>query len=284
MRVTAGQVARVMPSDYALSEAERAQGYMLACAHTAASSEVTLGDASRPVARTTSPRRRSSPRCALQRLAPDTMLLHLQTPRTHRLRFLAGQAVTLGEKRRAGATTRTPGTGSRAAPATTATCFFVPATTPTRSPRSSPARCAPATGLAARPGGRFVLGDDAHPLVFARCDTGFAPVKSLIEHALSLDTAPSISLFWLATRADGHFQANQCRAWSEALDHFEFALSSHADAADGASQMASAIRADLFDIDCSFYVAGPQPFVERLCAELDAAGVPSLQVRAEVTR
>ena len=32
---------------------------------------------------------------ALRPLAPDTMLLHLQTPRTHRLRFLAGQAVTL---------------------------------------------------------------------------------------------------------------------------------------------------------------------------------------------
>ena len=28
-------------------------------------------------------------------LAPDTRLLHLQTPRTNRLRFLAGQSVTL---------------------------------------------------------------------------------------------------------------------------------------------------------------------------------------------
>ena len=59
------------------------------------------------------------------------------------------------------------------------------------------------------------------PLVFAACDTGFAPIKSLIEHALALDAAPSLSLFWLATRPDGHFLANQCRAWSEALDSFE---------------------------------------------------------------
>jgi CDP-4-dehydro-6-deoxyglucose reductase len=32
---------------------------------------------------------------ALKPLGPDTLLLHLQTPRTHRLRFLAGQSVTL---------------------------------------------------------------------------------------------------------------------------------------------------------------------------------------------
>ena len=285
MRVTAGQVARVMPSDYALSEAERAQGYVLACAHTAASSEVTLetleagGPDDIPEQEIVASVR------ALQRLAPDTMLLHLQTPRTHRLRFLAGQAVTLGVA---------AGGDDAHARHWVASCpcddrnlhFFVPrddADPIAARLFSGAVRTGDKVSLRG-PEGRFVLGDDAHPLVFACCDTGFAPVKSLIEHALSLDTAPSISLFWLATRADGHFQANQCRAWSEALDHFEFALSSHADAADGASQMASAIRADLFDIDCSFYVAGPQAFVERLCAELDAAGVPSPQVRGEVTR
>jgi CDP-4-dehydro-6-deoxyglucose reductase, E3 len=132
------------------------------------------------------------------------------------------------------------------------------------------------------PGGEFVLVEDAHPLVFAACDTGFAPVKSLIEHALSLDASPSISLFWLATRPDGHFMANQCRAWSEALDPFEYTLSTHTDAAMGASQMSAAIRADLFDIDCAFYIAGPVAFVETLRAELSAAGVPRSQVHTEV--
>jgi CDP-4-dehydro-6-deoxyglucose reductase len=132
------------------------------------------------------------------------------------------------------------------------------------------------------PGGDFVLVEDPHPLVFAACDTGFAPVKSLIEHALSLDIAPSISLFWLATRPDGHFMANQCRAWSEALDPFEYTLSTHAEASTGASQMAAAIRADLFDIDCAFYIAGPADFVDTLRAELGAAGVPGSQIHAEV--
>ena len=132
------------------------------------------------------------------------------------------------------------------------------------------------------PQGDFALADGGHPLVFAACDTGFAPVKSLIEHALSLDAWPSVSLFWLATRPDGHFLANQCRAWSEALDPFEYTLSSHADAAAGAAEMAQAIRADLFDIDCAFYIAGPGAFVATLRGELANAGVPAAQLHAEV--
>ena len=117
--------------------------------------------------------------------------------------------------------------------------------------------------------------------MFAGCDTGFAPVKSLIEHALSLDVAPSVSLFWLATRPDGHFLANQCRAWSEALDPFEYTLFTDSDAGAGAMQVAQAMRADLFDIDCAFYIAGPRRFVETLVGELAGAGVPMAQIHME---
>jgi ferredoxin-NADP reductase len=46
--------------------------------------------------------------------------------------------------------------------------------------------------------------------------------------------------------------------------------------------MAAAIRADLFDIDCAFYIAGPQAFVQTLRAELAAAGVPASQLHLEV--
>ncbi len=283
VRVIDGQVSRVMHTDYPLSDIEKSQGYVLACAHTAASSELTLetleagGPEDMPQQQIVTTVR------ALRPLAPDTMLLHLQTPRTHRLRFLAGQWVELG---------LAAGDDVHARYAI-ASCpcddrnlqFFVP-----RNPEDPFAtrlfgggvRAGDAVSLQG-PGGRFVLADDPHPLVFAACDTGFAPVKSLIEHALSLDAAPSISLFWLATRTDGHFMANQCRAWSEALDPFEYTLSSHAEAGTGASQMAAAIRADLFDIDSAFYIAGPAAFVDTLVGELQAAGVPGSQLHAEVT-
>jgi CDP-4-dehydro-6-deoxyglucose reductase, E3 len=279
VRVTAGAVVRTMPTDYPLSETEKAQGYVLACAHTAGSSELTLetleaaGPDDIPQQSIVTHVR------ALRPLAPDTMLLHLQTPRSHRLRFLAGQSVTLG---------LADGDNDVHALHAIASCpcddrnlhFFIArdAADPVAARLFGGAIKTGDAVTVWGPSGRFVLADGPQPLVFAACDTGFAPVKSLIEHALSVDTAPSISLYWQATRADGHFMANQCRAWSEALDAFEYALSSHADAASGASEMATAIRADLFDIDCAFYIAGPPPFVQTLRAELALAGVPAAQV------
>ncbi|HMA06731.1 MAG TPA: 2Fe-2S iron-sulfur cluster-binding protein [Ramlibacter sp.] len=283
VRVASGEVARIQHTDYPLSQAEKSQGYVLACAHTAASSELVIetleaaGPADIPDQQIVATVR------AVRPLAPDTMLLHLQTPRSQRLRFLAGQSVTLGISEG----------GAARAQLAIASCpcddrnlhFFVArdAEDPLAARLFDGALKAGDPVTVWGPQGEFALAEDGgHPLVFAACDTGFAPVKSLIEHALSLDAWPSVSLFWLATRPDGHFLANQCRAWSEALDPFEYALSSHTDADAGAVEVARAMRADLFDIDCAFYIAGPQVFVDTLCAELAQAGVPAAQVHAEV--
>ncbi len=287
VRVSAGEVVKVMPFDYPLSEAEKQQGYTLLCAHTAASSEITLetleagGPADIPQQQIVATVR------SVRELAPDTRLLHLQTPRTNRLRFLAGQSVTVG---RAGSVA-TAGDDVRAThPIASCPCddrnlhFYI-----ARDASSAFARMVFEGSLVAGnplnlwgPIGDFVLADSHRPLVFAACDTGFAPIKSLIEHALSLDASPSLSLYWLATRSDGHFQANQCRAWSEALDAFEYAAFTEIDPAVGAGHVAAAIRADQFDIDCDFYLAGPQSFVDALGAALGAAGVPTAQVASEV--
>jgi len=283
VRVTDGQVVRTMATDYLLSEVEKQQGYVLTCAHTSASSELTVetleaaGPADIPQQQVVTTVR------AVRELAPDTLLLHLQTPRTHRLRFLAGQRVTLG---------LAVGDDVHASyPIASCPCddrnlqFFVARDIedPFATRLFGGAVTAGSAVSLWGPNGTFVLADEPLPLVFAACDTGFAPVKSLIEHALSLDVSPSISLFWLATRPDGHFMANLCRSWSEALDPFEYTLSTHDDPAIGASQMAATIRADLFDIDCAFYIAGPAPFVETLHAELAAAGVPAAQIHVEVS-
>lgn len=278
VRVMAGQVSRTLPTDYPLSEQEKHQGYTLACAHTAASSELTLETLEAVGPADIPPQEIVTNVRALRALAPDTLLLHLQTPRSHRLRFLAGQSLTLAAAAGEGAYATHP----------IASCpcddrnlqFFI-----ARDAEDALAVQLFGGGVKVGdalnvrgPSGEFVLADSPHPLVFAACDTGFAPIKSLIEHALSLDAAPTITLFWLATRPDGHFMANLCRAWSEALDPFEYALSTHTDVAMGASQMAAAMRADLFDIDCAFYIAGPPEFVRTLRAELGAAGVPAAQI------
>lgn len=283
-RVISGEVTRTRHFDYQLSEAEKAQGYTLMCCHTAASSELTLEllEASGPQ---DIPQQQIVTQVrAVTELAPNTQLLHLQTPRTHRLRFLAGQSVTLGLD--------VPGVGDVHATYPVASCpcddrnllFFI-----VRDESDALARYlftghvkpgAAVTVLG--PSGEFVLADGHRPLVFAACDGGFAPIKSLIEHALSLDAAPSLSLFWLATRSDGHFQENQCRAWSEALDQFEYELVTNADETTGARQIALAIRADLFAIDCDFYLAGPERFISTLNDELRAAGIAAAQILTQL--
>ncbi len=280
VRVIAGKVAPTQHSDYPLSEAEKAQGYTLMCCHTAASSELTL-----ELLETSDPRDIPEQLIATQvraitRLAPETILLHLQTPRSHRLRFLAGQSVQLGW------TLAGHQDSSASYPLASCPCdernllFFI-----TRQGADSFAErlfagdIKPgATITVLGPYGEFVLAEGNRPLVFAACDAGFGPVKSLIEHALSLDASPSLTLFWLATRSDGHFYSNQCRAWSDALDQFEYELVTHTDTALGAWQVAQAMRADLFDIDCDFYLAGPADFVQTLHDELRASGVAECHI------
>ncbi|GAB4213581.1 MAG: hypothetical protein Fur007_08060 [Rhodoferax sp.] len=279
-RVIEGRVAPTQHSDYVMSEAERAQGYTLMCCNTAATSTLALellearGPQDIPQQLIVTSVR------ALAPLGADTLLLHLQTPRSHRLRFLAGQSVQLGAS--------VPGLDDAHLDLPLASCpcddrnllFFV-----TRDDGNALAarlfegHIRPGTAITVNgPNGDFVLAESNRPLVFAACDEAFAPIKSLIEYALSRDTAPSLSLFWLATRPDGHFLANQCRAWSEALDPFEYELVTHTDAALGARQIAQAMRADLFDIDCDFYLAGPEAFVRTLHDDLRAAGVPESQI------
>ncbi len=285
VRLITGEVRRTAPSDYPLSEVEKALGYTLMCCHTAASGEVTLELLEAGGPQDIAVQEIVATVRALRTLDADTRLLHLQTPRTHRLRFLAGQSVELACTLPAEANDV-----RRSLPVASCPCddrnlhFFV-----TRDDNEPFARLV--FGAAIRlgdaitvrgPTGRFVLAEVSRPLVFAACNIGFAPIKSLIEQALALDPVPSLSLFWLATSEGGHFLANQCRAWSAALDTFEYELMSDPDPVEGARRIAQAMRVDLFDIDCDFYLAGPQDFVTTLAAQLREVGVAAGQICSEV--
>jgi CDP-4-dehydro-6-deoxyglucose reductase len=115
--------------------------------------------------------------------------------------------------------------------------------------------------------------------VFVAFDTGFAPVKSLIEHAMALDASESMRLYWIAAGAGGHYLGNLCRSWNDALDNFRYVP---LDAAGGVVDE-GVLRPLLQDhprlADCDVYVAGPAQAAHAAEFALLEHGLPRTQLR-----
>jgi CDP-4-dehydro-6-deoxyglucose reductase len=279
-RVLSGQVRKTRPYDYVFSPAEKSQGYVLLCSHTALTDlELEANLAARPedipeqdiVARVKE----------IKPLTDKVRLLHLQTPRSNRLRFLAGQAVTLSAVDDAGEY------AIASCPCDDRNLQFhirrVPADAFAERVFNG---MKPGDAVAVRgPHGDFVLRQDStRPLLLLACNSGFAPVKSLVEHAVSLETAESLHLYWLATVNDGHYMANWCRAWADALENFHYtelvADSLRDPTPDQILQTVLRDHPDVSRFDA--YVAGPESFVTPARGALLQAGMPVAQVRTMV--
>ena len=265
-----GEVKKIRHFDFVLGEAEKAQGYTLLCSHTAVSDLVIDAELARGVHDI--PLQQIAARVkSIQPLGDDLRLLHLQTPRTNRLRFLAGQSVHLQAN---GAEQQAP----------IASCPCDDRNLQFHIVRDS-GEFAARVFAALKPGdvvalegprGEFVL-DEHSPrsLVFIAIDTGFAPIKSLIEHAMALNAAETMHLYWLAdpTRG-GHYQHNLCRSWTDALDNFRYTpLTGTVDAA------IAHITGDLDALSkYDVYIAGTEPAATQAATALPAQGLPPHQL------
>jgi CDP-4-dehydro-6-deoxyglucose reductase len=276
-RVVSGEVKKVRPHDYVLSEAEKQQGYTLLCSH-AAVGDLVIEALETADAGDIPPQQIVARIKALEPLAGDVMLLHLQTPRNNRLRFLAGQNATLAA-----------GEVSTQLPIASCPCddrnlhFHV-----ARNEQDDFARQVFASLKAGDPitvfgpWGDFVLrADSPRPILFVAGDAGFAPIKGLIEHAMSLDTAELLHLYWQASRPAGHYLGNLCRSWADALDNFRYSPLSAQDAAEGAKALVRQMQADHADLHgFDLYLAGPEAFVNAAGKALRQKGFPEGQIVA----
>ncbi len=284
-RVVQGELRQIRNTDYPLSTAERAQNYKLLCSHTAVSDLViemveAQSATDIPEQQIVAKVRSVSP------LDDRTYLLHLQTPRTNRLRFLAGQSVTLG-----GAGGNFRGDYPLAScPCDDRNLLFHVTRAQVEAGDDFAARLFAGAVHAGDaidvwgPYGDFVLRPEAgRPIAFLCCDSGFAPIRSLVEHALALDSFPAIAIHWAATRPGGQYLANQCRAWADALDNFRYRASDAADAASAGAVAGVALAADLPDPDrWDVYVAGEDAFVNTAMTALHAAGIGAERIVATV--
>jgi CDP-4-dehydro-6-deoxyglucose reductase len=279
-RVVSGQVKKVRNHDYVLSEAEKSRGYTLLCSNTAVTDLVI--EAGEAGSAQEIPLQQVAARVAkLQRLADVIMLLRLQTPRTRRLRFLAGQYVTL----------QSADTPPVDYPVGSCPCddrnleFHVQ-----RMP-DNPFADLVFQGLRVGdtvnvlgPRGEFVLHEESpRNLVFIAYDTGFVAIKSLIEHAMALDVAESMHLYWLAPAQRGHYLGNLCRAWSDALDNFHcLPIGMPDDTGHDAGQFRQVLAGIARDHaplrDCDVYVAGSPALLEAARQQLPEQGLPVEQL------
>ena len=277
-RIVSGQVQRTRHSDYALTAAEKGAGVVLMCCNTALTDLVleareAHGAADMPLQTLDARVKSVSP------LGADVRLLHLQTPRSNRLRFLAGQSVSLALA-----------DGARASlPVASCPCDDRNLQFHVRRRAGDAFAERVFEGLrgvdAVRiegPRGEFVLNEESHrPLVFIAGESGFAPVKSLIEHAMALDAAESLRLYW-AAGAGGHYLDNLCRSWSDALDDFRYEAIALERAATDEAGARALLRQVLQDharlAECDVYVAGPAPWAGAVEFQLLEHGLPRAQL------
>lgn len=258
-KVISGQSRQIRHHDYHLSEWEKLEGYVLMCCHTpvtdmvleaqeaGSAAELPLQDITAKVK-------------SVEPLSADVTLLHLQTPRTNRLRFFAGQQVELYY---ADASVSLP----------VASCPCDDRNLQFHVDRASSAdfHCFLAehnlrggnlrlTG----PQGDFVLDDASRrPLLFLAMDGGFAPVKSLIEHAIAIDNAPHITVYRCSERDDFYLD-NLCRSWTDALDNISYRRLDDAATACAGDLAAQGVNLQQMDI----FAAGPAAFIARVRQQL----------------
>ena len=130
------------------------------------------------------------------------------------------------------------------------------------------------------PRGEFVLNEASHrPLMFIACESGFAPIKSLIEHAMALDAAESLHLVWVAADSNGHYLDNLCRSWSDALDDFRYtSLTAKGALAEDEAVLRQVLRDHPRLGDCDAYVAGPRSWANAAEFQLLELGLPRAQL------
>ena len=275
-RIVSGEVWRLAEHDYVLSEREKQMGYVLTCRHTAVT-DVVLEAAE---ARSAADLPEQEIHAQIRKLEPqsdDLILLHLQTPRTQTLRFMAGQRARL--RLETGASSELP---IASCPCNGRNLQFSvrrgdDAFSRDLFERTSARQSIDLTG----PYGNFVLHEDAtEPAVFIAVGDGISPIKSLIEHAISIDSIEAFHLYWSADVPDGHYFQRWCRALKETLDNFAFTPLVDADA-DDIMAMLSSDLADLASL--RFYLAGSPDLIPLLAARLAAAGVPPERIASEPT-
>ncbi|MDP2110784.1 MAG: 2Fe-2S iron-sulfur cluster-binding protein [Thiobacillus sp.] len=265
-RVVSGEVKKVHAHDYVLKQTEKDAGMILLCAYAPVNDvviEANVAGAHDIPVQQISARVKS-----VEVFNPQMAALHILAPRSQRLRYLGGQSLRVAAN----------GASGRYA---IASCPCDDRHIEVQIPRRPGDAFAEAlfTTLKANdtvelegPFGDFVLDEDSpRPVIFLAFGAGFAPIKSLIQHTMSLELAESMDLHWLADAA-GHYQDNLCRTWTDALDNFNYVPHAQSDDLDAVLAAIVLDYPDLHRFDV--YAAGTAAQLDRARTHFVRHGLP----------
>jgi CDP-4-dehydro-6-deoxyglucose reductase len=282
-RVLAGELGQIDFHDFRFSEAEKTQGYVLLCRARAAGDLIVeaqetggvedIPEQSLPAKVT-----------RLEQPLEDVLIVHMRTPRSQTLQFLAGQHVTLqidDLPRCDKALASCPCDGLhlqmhfRRRPGDALAEYVFDVLKPSKQVHLQ------------GPHGAFTLDETSRRrAVFVAFDTGFGQIKSLIEHAISLEVDTPIHLFWIAPEPGGHYLGNHCRSWADALDDLCYMPLALPPGPGSLQQRLLATMADVWVAgpdwsDCDVYLAVPEVVRDVLTKEFHARGLPPERLRID---
>jgi len=272
-RIISGKVKKTQHHDYVLSEAEKNRDYVLMCSCTAVS-DVTL-EALEARSENDIPTQKIATKIKnIERPIDSILIVHVQTPRTQRLRFFAGQSAALSLDNKT----------SMDFPIASCPCddrnllFHIPC--PPDKPfaqalinNSKKGDILTVTG----PHGHFLFNETSkRSQLYLAYGAGFAPIKSLIEHAMALEILATMDLFWSVDKKENLYMNNLCRSWDDALENFNYHPVINTDAVEHLLEKNN----NLETVDV--YIAGPEAHVRYASEKLQAAGLPDEQLITSV--
>ena len=162
----------------------------------------------------------------LERVADDVVIVKLQLPATERFQFLAGQYIEFllkDGKRRAYSLASAPHEEGpielhiRHMPGGSFTDFVFGSNQDGTTMKEKDIL------RFEGPLGSFFLREDSNkPIIFIASGTGFAPIKSIIEHMRHKGLSRPIKLYWGARRPKDFYHDSLCQRWAKELPGFEY--------------------------------------------------------------
>lgn len=284
-RIVEGRPGVIRSHDYALTEAERASGTVLLCCTEPGTDlviETPLVENIENPAALARPARVE----AVEALNSDVVRLVVRTGRTHPLRYQAGQHVSLefpGLPPRNKSVARGPEEDTHLE-------FHVRRVPGDPFSMHVFEQVTPGASLSVRgPWGRFLFNEAPRPVLFLAYETGFAPIKSLIEHGVRTRFPHPMYLYWVVHELDGHYLDDYCRALAATSDNFHYASLVMPEGSGGWSAaeaaMLWAVRRALADLNeiagYEVYATGPARNMRAASALLRARGLPPAQLHID---